>query len=409
MTVLKKSHALAVLLSLAFIAASCGSDSADDGAATDDETTTTAADDTATDDTATDDTTADDESAMADEAVCPTNIVVQTDWWPELEHGGTYQLVGPDGEANANDFNYSGPIQPQYAVGGIETVEIRAGGDAISFTPVTGEMYLDDDITFGYVNLSDAVKDSGSALVIGVAKTLEINPQMLMWDPAQLDIQEPADMGASGANVLHFDSVAYIDYLIAEGILTADQSDPSYGGAPDQWIANGGNFIQQGFASNEIYKYENEIEWKDGAPAPVDYVLVDSLGFRDYPAMMTVRADKLEELTPCLELFVPMLAQAWVDFLADPAPITDALIGINDTYDTYWKLSEGLNTEGLTIVESEGMADNSPDGTYCSMDDDRVATMIDILTPVYEEGGISLADDPSVVVDNSFCAGAPGR
>ncbi len=395
---------MALLLSLGLVAAACGSDSGGSETSSDasaDETTET----TATDEGSTDEST--DESAM-DEAVCPTNIVIQTDWWPELEHGGSYQLVGPDGTADANNFTYSGPIQDQYKVGGVETVEIRAGGDAISFTPVTGEMYLDDDITFGYVNLSDAIKDSGSAAVVGVAKTLEINPQMLMWDPAQLDITEPADMAASGANVLHFDGTAYIDYLIAQDFLTADQPDPSYGGAPDQWIANGGNFIQQGFATNEIYKYENEIEWKDGAAAPVEYLLIDSVGFRDYPAMMTVRADKLESLSPCLEVLVPAMAQAWVDYLADPTPVTDALIAVNDTYDTYWKLSAGLNTKGIEIVESDGIAANSPDGTYCSMDDARVSDMISILTPIYEDGGITLGDT-AAVVDNSFCAGAPGR
>ena len=95
-------------------------------------------------------------------------------------------------------------------------------------------------------------------------------------------------MAASGASVLHFDGTAYIKYLIAKGYITADQPDPSYGGAPDQWIANCGNFIQQGFATNEVYKYENDIQWKDGAAAPVKYFLLDELGFNDYPAMMSV-------------------------------------------------------------------------------------------------------------------------
>ncbi len=414
MTRSKKVTALAAFLSLGLVAAACGSDAASD--ATDAEGTDTTAAEETTETTAageeSTDTTAaaeEGEEEASGEAVCPTNLVIQTDWWPELEHGGTYQLIGPDGTADAGDFNYSGPIQEQYAVGGIETVEIRAGGDAISFTPVTGEMYLDDDITLGYVNLSDAMKDSGAAQVVGVAKTLEINPQMVMWDPTQLEIAEPADMAATGANVLHFDGASYIDFLIAEGIITADQADPSYGGAPDQWIANAGNFIQQGFATNEIYKYENEIEWKDGAPADVEYLLVDTLGFRDYPAMYTVRADKLEALSPCLELLVPMLAQAWVDYLADPTPITDALIAVNETYDTYWQITPELNTAGLAIVESDGIAANSPDGTYCSMDADRVAGMAEILTPVFEGQGIELAEDLTAVVDNSFCEGAPGR
>ena len=32
--------------------------------------------------------------------VCPSTIVVQTDWFPESEHGGIYQLMGDDAVAS---------------------------------------------------------------------------------------------------------------------------------------------------------------------------------------------------------------------------------------------------------------------------------------------------------------------
>ena len=28
--------------------------------------------------------------------ICPDAVVVQTDWFPEAEHGGIYELLGPD-------------------------------------------------------------------------------------------------------------------------------------------------------------------------------------------------------------------------------------------------------------------------------------------------------------------------
>jgi len=71
--------------------------------------------------------------AGSDDAVCPSNLVIQTDWWPEIEHGGTYQLIGAAGTSDPKLFTYSGPIAEKYKVGGIETVEVRAGGDAIEF------------------------------------------------------------------------------------------------------------------------------------------------------------------------------------------------------------------------------------------------------------------------------------
>ncbi len=187
------------------------------------------------------------------------------------------------------------------------------------------------------------------------------------------------------------------------------QSNPSYGGAPDTWVAQGGNFIQQGFATNEVYKYESEIEWKDGASAPVEFFTVADLGFDNYPALMSVRADRLEELSPCLEVLVPAMAQAWVDYLADPTPITDKITEINVDYNTYWSTSPELNARGIEIIETEGIAVNSPDGTYCSMDPDRAQEVYDILAPIYDERGVDIAEDVAATFDNSFCEGAPGR
>lgn len=403
----RQATALALLASFSLVAAACGDDeesatTTEAPAATDPATTEPATTDPATTDPAT-------TEPMAEEAICPTNLVIQTDWWPELEHGGTYQLIGPDGTADADNFIYSGPIAEAYAVGGIETVEIRAGGDAVSFTPVASLLETDDDITFGYINMSDVFADAARVPMVAVAKTLDQDPQMLMWDPSQLEISTPADIGASGADVLHFDGVAYVDYLIAKGEMSADQSNPSYGGAPDTWVAEGGNYIQQGFATNEVYKYENEIPWKDGAPAPVDYFTVKDMGFDNYAAAMVVRADKIEDLDGCLRVLVPAMAQAWVDYLADPTPVTDALISVNETYDTYWQISAELNTRGLEILEEEGFGSNSPDGTYCSFDDDRAATLHEIMVEVNENKGVDSVAAATDAYTNEYCAGAPGR
>lgn len=416
------TRALALAACLGLVVAACGGDDTDDAAPTAEDTataeapaeTSAPAEETAVADTtapaeATEEAPAETTAPAMDEPVCPSNIVIQTDWWPELEHGGSYNLIGPNGTADASTFIYSGPIQPQYAVGGVETVEVRAGGDAVSFTPISSLLQTDDEIMFGYINMSDVIKDSATAPSIAVAKTLEGDPQMVMWDPTQLDISEPADIAATGAQVLHFDGVAYIDYMIAQGFMTAEQSNPSYGGAPTEWIAQGGNFIQQGFASNEVYKYENEIEWKDGAPADVSYFTVKDLGVDNYAATMAIRADRLEELRPCLEVFVPVMQQAWVDYLADPTPMTDALIAVNETYDTYWKISAPLNEAGLAVLAEEGMDANSPDGTYCSFDEARVQGLYDVLKPVYDADGVAITDDVTTVYTNEFCAGAPGR
>ena len=376
----------AVAAALALVAAACGDDDGD----------------------STPDTT-----AAPTGPVCPSNLVIQTDWWPEIEHGGTYQLIGAAGTADPSLFTYSGPIDPAYAVGGIETVEIRAGGDAIEFQPVVAVMQTDRDITLGYVNTDDVIQSSGTVRVTGVAGTLEINPQYLQWDPTQLDIDptDPASLGASGARILHFPATTYMDWLIGKGFVDASQSDPNYGGAPNEWIAEGADFVQQGFVTNERYKYENLIEWKDGAPAPIDYVLIHDLGWQPYPAMYTVLTERLEELSPCLEVVVPMLQQAWVDYLNDPTPTGDVIVGITEAYNNYWVVTSELNAAGFELFEELGIGSNGPDATYGNFDLDRVQSLYDELLPLLDELGIEY--DSSITVDgvvtNQFIDPSIGR
>lgn len=335
----------------------------------------------------------DDEDTSAD-GVCPSNMVIQVDWWPEVEHGGTYQMMGDGAEADASLFSYSGPIDPDYAVGGIETLEIRSGGDAIEFQPVAAVMKTDQDIVLGYINTDEAIQTAGTVEVTGVAATLEINPQMLQWDPTQQDIDkaDPTTLAAGGARVLHFPGTAYIEFLISEGFITADQSDPNYGGAPDQWVANGGDYFQQGFATNEVFKYENLIDWKDGAPADVDFLLIHELGWQPYPGAYNVLTERLDEFSPCLEVFVPVLQQAWVDFLENPGPVGDEIIAVTEVYNNFWTLTPELNEEAYRIFEANGIASNGPDDTYGNFDPDRISTLFDAMKAILDETGVDLPE-----------------
>lgn len=405
---MKRSKVIALASAAAVVIAACGSDdeAEPEAAPAEDEAPAEDTDEPAED---TEEPAEDAEEPAEDEApaeaVCPSNLIIQTDWLPELEHGGTYQLIGPDGTASQDTVSYSGPVQPQYAVGGLETIEIRT----VNFDKLNASVLADGDADMAYITASDIIKDSAAIPLVGIAKTLDKDPQMVMWDPAQNDIQEPADIAASGAQVLHFPGTSYIDFMIAEGFMTEDQSNPSYDGSDAAWVAAGGDFVQQGFATNEVYKYENDIAWKDGAPADVDFFTVAELGFDNYPAVITMLQSRAEELDECLQLLIPAMSQAWVDFLADPTPVNDRLITINEEYDGFWRLSEGLNEAGMALIESEGYAENSPDGTYCSLDTDRLQTLYDQLAPIYEAQGTEIADSIDGIFTDRYCQGAPGR
>ena len=356
-----------------------------------------------------------DTSSGGDTGPCPSNLVIQTDWYPEIEHGGTYQLIGPGGTADPKLYRYSGPIADKYKVGGIETVEIRAGGDGLGdVDSVLAAMQLDESITLGYVNTDDVIQQSGVVKGIGVAATLEVNPQMLMWNPDELDIdpKDPASLGTSGARISHFPGTTYMDWLIGKGYISASQSDPNYVGSEDQFIANNGNFVQQGFVSNEKFKYENIVNWKDGKPAPIGYLMIHDLGWQPYPAMYTVLQDQKDDLNDCLKVLVPVLQQAWVDYFENPQAISDALVEITTTYNTFWKVTPELNTAGFKMMDELGISSNGPDSTYGNFDLDRVKKLYDEAMPLLTELGVE-SFDPTLkleeVVTNEFIDTSIGR
>jgi hypothetical protein len=398
---MKSRKALALgLVTIIGVAAACGSDDEEATPATDAPEGTEAAAATTVAGTEAPGTT-----AAAGEAVCPEKLVIQTDWFPELEHGGTYQLIGTEGTISKDLVNYSGPVQPQYAVGGLKEIEINT----IKFDKANASVLLDGEADFAYITAADVIRDASAVDMVMIAKTLDKDPQMVMWDPAQFDIQTPEDIAASGAPVVHFPGTGYIDYMIGQGYMTADQSDPSYDGSDAKFVATNGGIIQQGFATNEVFKYENEIAWKDGAPADVDFFTVGDMGFNNYPAVITMMRSRMEELDACLTLLVPAMQQAWIDFLNDPTPIMDKMIEINEVHDGFWGLSASINEGGFALVESDGYAVNSPDGTYCSLDEARMQELYDTVKPLYDEQGVEIAADVASVYTNKYCAGAPGR
>ena len=115
--------------------------------------------------------------------VCPAKIVVQTDWAPESEHGHLYQLLGPDAKIDAGAKKVVGPLFTGGEYTGVD-IEIRAGGPAIGNQSVVSTMYQDPSIMLGYVDTDQAVQTSKQFPTTAVMASVDISPQMIMWDPA---------------------------------------------------------------------------------------------------------------------------------------------------------------------------------------------------------------------------------
>jgi hypothetical protein len=328
--------------------------------------------------------------------------VIQTDWFPEVEHGGTYQLIGPGGTADKATFTYRGPLQPQYrGAHGVQTVEIRAGGAAIDNRTVSDVLFSDDTVFAGYVNTDDAIAGNAKGQpVIGVMASLDVSPQMLMWSPARFTVTKPTDLAKTRAKVLYFPGSTYIDYLVSKGYVTTDQLDDSYGGDPTRWLESSGDIIQQGFATNEVFTYENLVQ---GWRKPVDFFLIHWMGYENYPAALSVPKARLDAARPCLEQLVPVMQRAWVDYLGKPGPVNDALVRIDDTYDTFFKISKDLNARAMQMFSQFKLATNGSDDVLGNFDVGRVDRMVKIVSDVLAGRGTTLPPlDAADVATNEF-------
>ena len=330
------------------------------------------------------------------QAACGDRVVVQTDWFPEPEHGAVYQLVGPGGHIDKEQGRYSGPI----GATGV-TLEIRAGGPFVGRQQVISRMYQDQAITFGFVNTDTAIRSSADLPTVAVVTPLEKNPQVLMWPDALYDFRSFADIGRAGVRVLYFEGVAYMDYLLAKGDLKREQVDGSYDGSPARFVAEG-NLVQQGFATNEPYKYEHDI--KEWGGRRIEFLLVHDSGFEIYAQALAVRPALVSEKRECLRLLVPLFQRAQVDYMRDPKPVNDQLLRIVEAYATFWTLSAGGNADAVRKMGELGIVGNGGDSTLGNFDLARVRSVIDTLTPLFAQTGKKVKENlrPEDLVTNEF-------
>ncbi|MDQ1394585.1 MAG: hypothetical protein QOF30_3562 [Acidimicrobiaceae bacterium] len=334
---------------------------------------------------------------------CPAKIVLQTDWFPESDHGFSYQLIGAGGTTDKGKGTYTGPLlDPRTGQPTGVNLEIRAGGPFIGFQPPVAQMYSDDNIFIAYADTADQIRNSRKLPTTAVMAPLNKTPLILMYDPSRYHFTSLADVGKSGAKVLYFEGVVYMDYLVSKGLVNKSQLDGSYDGSPGHFVADGGADVQQGFATREPYEYEHTIT---GWMKPVKYLLVDDAGYKIYQSSLVVRPATVTKYHDCLQRLVPLFQAGMVKYLADPSVVNDKLIDIVNTLATSWTVSRGGNQFTVDQLKSLDLVANSPDGAYGSFDDARVQTVIDEVLPIFKNQHLDSykADvKPSDLVTNEF-------
>lgn len=337
--------------------------------------------------------------------VCPSTVVVQTDWNPEADHGHVYQMLGPGPAIDASKKSVTGDLYANGRPTGVK-LEIRAGGPAIGFSTVSAQMGQDKSITLGYVSTDEAVEFSGNLPTTAVFAENDKSPMMIMWDPKTYpDVTTIKDLGtklqANGGVVRYFKGAAYMAYLSGAGYLPAGVLDGSYDGAPAKFVTAKGKDAQQGFATAEPYVYQNEVAaWGK----PLKFQLVADTGWSPYPETMSVRTTDLASLSPCLKKLVPVMQQADVDFLKNPGPTNDLIVKLVQAYNNGWTYDAEVGKAAVTQMKDLKIATDAGHGHVGAMDDQRVADLIKIAAPIFDKSGghVKPGLAPGDLVTNQF-------
>ncbi len=381
---------VAGIAALGLIAAACGGD--DDAA---DEPADEPAD-------ATEEPAAEPSDEPADEpatdlaSVCPATVAIQTDWFPEAEHGALYHLIGDDYAIDTDKKVVSGSMVVNGEPTGVN-IEVRAGGPAIASPSVAAEMYLDDSLTLGYGTTDSQILRYEEAPLLSVMAPLEENPQIIYWDPETYpDVTTLADLGELGVTINVFGGGTFSDVFVALGVWNADQIDPSYDATPGRFIAEG-DIAQQGFASAEPWLYKNQFEEYGRDLA---FETLNDAGFPVYSQTLAIRPDDLETLRPCLEQLIPIVQQATVDYYANPADTNALIVEVVEAYASFWEYPAELADFSVATQLELGFAGNGPDSTVGNMDEARVQQVIDAM----RTASMDFPDDltPADLVTNEF-------
>jgi hypothetical protein len=334
--------------------------------------------------------------------VCPGTIVVQTSWTPEVESfGALYALLGPNPQIDAKQKRVTAPLTAQGKDTGVK-LELRAGGPAIGFEQSTAQLYKDPDIHMAVPSaIDEPIQLSKTQPTIAVLAFVDIDPQMIMWDPQKHpEWNIIADIGQTDTKVLYFGGDTYMEYLVGSGILKKSQLDGSYDGSPSRFVAEKGEIAQSGYAWYEPYVFKTLPEWGK----PVKFQLVYDTGYPNYGSILTLRTRDREKFAPCLKKLVPIIQQSHVDLIANPGKTIPLVVQLAEDYKTGVPYSKEQAEFAVNQQKQLGLTGNGNDKTIGNFDMARVQKMIGIVGPIFAGQKKPIKDglQPSDVVTNEF-------
>jgi hypothetical protein len=316
--------------------------------------------------------------------VCASPVVVQTDWYPQAEHGGVYELLGDDYTVDAQNGSTTGSLVFQGTDTGVD-LEIRAGGPFIE-SPVVTELFLDDAITFGFVGSDVALSRYGEAPTLAVFNALVINPQVILWNASKHPaVSTIAEIAKEVSAVSVFGDRPYMRYLVSQGVVASDKVDTNYKGS---LMLATDDIAHQGFATSEPFRYAN----LESGAIDTAYQLVHDAGWTSYPQNLAINKLRLEALRPCLAKLVPMMQQAQIDFVTSPDRTVATILDVVTQLDTTWSQSAELANYAVATMKQLGIVGNGDTPTFGDFESPRLDDFITRAVPILREQGLAIPE-----------------
>lgn len=319
-------------------------------------------------------------------SVCPNPVKIVTDWTPESEQGGYYELAASGGQIDKNGKTYTAPLlDPSTGQPTNVNVQIITGGPAVGYIQTPQLLTTKPDILMGADDADAAILDSQTAPVIGIVAPLDNSLHIILWNPAKYDFKSVQDVGKSNASVLYFKGTAFIEYLAGAGILKESQLDGSYQGNPSRFVATDGGVTEQGFATAEPFIYTHELPaWNK----PVAYALTSNTGFNPYSEMGEATPANVKKYAACFKKLVPMIQRAEIKFVQDPTRVNDLIVQLNTAFGNLaGPYDADVAAYAVKTLLADKIVEQPASGAFGSFDTSRINQLIDQIRPIMSTTG----------------------
>jgi NitT/TauT family transport system substrate-binding protein len=247
-------------------------------------------------------------STMACHDKSPTNpgltkVTLQTDWYPQPEHGGFYTAL----------------VKGYYKDEGLD-VTIQPGGPYMQ----PYQQVAAGAAQFG-MGGSDKVLESVAAgqLLVAVAATMQYDPQGIMVRENS-PVRTFSDL--SGRTVAVVPGSTWFRFLVEHFKLQDVRETPAMMSVAN-FIANP-NYIQQAFATSEPF-------FAKQAGVEPRFLLISDAGYTPYRVMFSTQ-DFLRQHPDTVARFVRASIRGWREYLNDPTAAHEAIAKLNPALTPAW-------------------------------------------------------------------------